>query len=54
MKTTPENQTINILVDLFDAMTGWKHDDWTLDQILAWFDGYKHATKERITNENRD
>lgn len=47
MNTSPETQAINTLVELFDGLTGYQHDTWTLEQILAWFDGWLTGEQQR-------
>lgn len=45
MNISPEVQAINKLVELFDEVTGYRHDKWSLVEILAWFDDLDGATQ---------
>lgn len=47
MNTSPETQAVNLLVEQFDALTGYRHDTWSLVQILAWFEGFRAGAKQK-------
>lgn len=49
MNISPETQAVNLLVEQFDVLTGYRHDRWTLEQILDWFDGFRLGAQGKDT-----